>query len=269
MLTSGYDVEFERPVPKLYQLSKSIIAMLAGDAGVQDEICGLTVEKIGKEQIGKEKITVRDVVNIYCAELAAYHKLNGERSVLSHLGLDMESFVQQQHEIGRELSDKLILDLEDVRDSAGIETIIAGIDRLGPHIYTIDNDGSALCQDSVGFASIGVGARHAESQFMLRAYSSRFTLANASFLAFIAKRRAEVAPGVGKYTDLFAIDPEGHIHNPINPVVLRMFEQAYDHMDREQNAAVIRAEQSVRESIEDDVRRQASKNAPPIEPPPA
>jgi len=243
MLTVG-DVEFERPVPKLYKLSTSIVAMIAGDAGAQDEICNRTIEKIGTDLP-----SVRDAVTVYCAEVAGYHKRNGEREVLASLGLNMKSFIRRQQELGSEFSDRILFDLKEAKDNVGIETIIAGVDNVGAHIYTIGNEGSALCQDSVGFAAIGYGARHAESQFILQAYSSQLDLANASLLAFTAKRRAEVAPGVGKYTDVYAISPTGLISNPINPTVIKIIEAAYEQMEKDQNEAIIRAHQAVRDAI--------------------
>ena len=94
----------------------------------------------------------------------------------------------------------------------GIETIIAGIDSatgsVVPHVISIyksqSGDGVVNC-DSVGFAAVGIGARHAESQFMLAGHSRYSPMPETLLLTYLAKKRSEVAPGVGEGTDMFTI----------------------------------------------------------------
>ena len=89
----------------------------------------------------------------------------------------------------------------------GTACLVTGIDATGPHIFAI-YDGVPMQADSVGFAAIGIGGRHAESQLMLAQYAPDLPAAAAMMLVHLAKSRAEVAPGVGPDTDMFVIGPE-------------------------------------------------------------
>jgi hypothetical protein len=100
-----------------------------------------------------------------------------------------------------------------------IETIMTGTDRSGSHIYTVHNLTSsgnciASCEDTVGFAAIGIGSHHAESQFMLAGHHRASPVPETLFLTYLAKKRAEVAPGVGGETDMLMVGPQlGSLQN--------------------------------------------------------
>jgi len=113
----------------------------------------------------------------------------------------------------------LVLDLtEQLQDHRApeVSVIFAGVDQDGPatvtgplphpHIYLADGP-EITCQDRVGFAAIGIGASHSESQFMYVGHTVEKPLIDTLLTTYIAKRRAEIAPGVGKETDMFAIGP--------------------------------------------------------------
>ena len=59
--------------------------------------------------------------------------------------------------------------------------------------------------NDVGFAAIGIGAWHARSKLMQSGYTGTFGYAAALALMYSAKRTAELAPGVGKTTDIALI----------------------------------------------------------------
>jgi len=88
-----------------------------------------------------------------------------------------------------------------------VEAIFAGIDMSGPHLYVVRN-GNVSCEDRIGFAAIGVGSWHAESLFMAAGHTRAATTSRALYLTFAAKKRAEIAPGVGVETDMFMIGPQ-------------------------------------------------------------
>jgi len=98
--------------------------------------------------------------------------------------------------------------------SPHVEAIIAGVDGSGGHIYFTNKD-CVRCHDSVGFAAIGVGGWHADSQFMFAGYAKWASVPKCLLLSYVAKKRAEVAPGVGQETDMFAIvgTSEPLLHN--------------------------------------------------------
>ncbi|OWK19543.1 hypothetical protein AJ88_39800 [Mesorhizobium amorphae CCBAU 01583] len=87
-----------------------------------------------------------------------------------------------------------------------VEAIIVGSDGDVVHMYEVDSRGTVNCMDDVQFHAIGAGAWHAKSQLMQAGYSrTSTTLANAMAQTYAAKRRAEIAPGVGKRTDMHIV----------------------------------------------------------------
>jgi hypothetical protein len=85
--------------------------------------------------------------------------------------------------------------------------IFCGVDTKGQHIYVV-HDNDIGCYDKIGFACIGSGSRHANSQFMLQGHTPASSLAETMLLGYLAKKRSEVAPGVGPDTDIFFFGPQ-------------------------------------------------------------
>lgn len=224
-VTAG-DIQFEPPVQKVYTFTSHIVALIAGDSAAQKEICDYTWQAQGQ--------TVRDVVRIYCQQLGEYNRRQAEQVVLAPLGLTMKTFLQNQHRMLPDFAQRIMLDIR--RERAEIETIICGMDDFGAQIFTIDGTGRSSCQNSIGFAAIGDGANHAESQFMFARYTSGWFLSRSMMLTYIAKKRAEVAPGVGLDTDFFFIADRGFT-NFVDPI-LNGLEECYKVLGDAQERAV-------------------------------
>ena len=197
MMTAG-DIEFEPPIAKVWQLTPQIVALNAGEANAQAEICARTQRF--------QPRSVEHAVRTYCRQLAKYNIVQAERKVLAPFGLTMKSFLEMQCDLSPSFVEQLRYDIK--RERAGIQTIICGVDGFGAHIYSIDEDGSALCHNPIGFVAIGGGQWHASSQFMFGSYSPQMPLARALVLLSYAKERAAVAPGVGQQTDFFFMGNE-------------------------------------------------------------
>jgi hypothetical protein len=142
----------------------------------------------------------------------------------------------------------------------GIELILDGVDVTGPHIYKIDN-GNAYCCDSVGFAAIGIGAWHANSQLMLNGYSPLFPVAESILSVYMAKRRSEVAPGVGVETDMFALGPElGRLNLSIeNDPATNKLKEVYENLKTDEKIALGKARVSTDKFIQDFINENQAK----------
>jgi hypothetical protein len=101
-----------------------------------------------------------------------------------------------------------------------------GVDTTGGHIYVCDN-GTITCQDAVGFASIGIGYWHANSQFMFGGHTKYKAMPETLLMTYFAKKRAEVAPGVGAQTDMLMIGPELGSYITIGEEPLQTLEQIW------------------------------------------
>lgn len=246
MLTAG-DIEFE-PVEtpalitgagaKIHPITNSIAIMMAGDAGLHWEIW-LSARPAVEARIQKDPSTwvpVKEVADIYAHAYTEIRRQRAANVILAPLALNEMSFISKQKEMSKEFIENISKELLNF-DMPPIEAIITGIDTA-PHIYCVRNTyGGGACRiecfDSVGFAAVGIGARHAQSQFMLAGHNPGSSLSDTLLLTYSAKKRSEVAPGVGKATDMFAMGPQpgtfAFLGIPGNPVDLR----AIDTIDNE------------------------------------
>jgi hypothetical protein len=187
-------------------------ALNAGSDALQAEI----MQKIGAtiDPHKAEDLTVLSVVEQYETFYDQIKRTRIKHEILAPFGLDEASFISKQHE----MSDDFLRELTG-RISAfqmpEVETIIAGIDKsiggeISPHIYLIRKTiygSSVQCRDAVGYAAIGSGAPHVEAQFMKSRFHGHFSLPKALLLTYLAKKRSEIALGVGQETELFLIGP--------------------------------------------------------------
>src|SRR5262249_20809663 len=113
------------------------------------------------------------------------------------------TFFAHQRDLAEDVASRVMRALAD--QSAGVETIVAGVDEQGGHIFLIADPGQVTCYDGIGFAAIGNGSRHAASHLLQLGYTPRVPFPRAAILVHVAKKRAEVAPGVGPTTDGFGV----------------------------------------------------------------
>jgi len=117
------------------------------------------------------------------------------KQILTPLGLNRTSYLDRQ----QQLSSELVIQIADKLmkyESPRVQAIVMGVDTSGGHIYICDN-GTITCQDAVGFASIGIGYWHANSQFMFAGHTKHKPMPETLLMTYFAKKKAEVAPGVG------------------------------------------------------------------------
>lgn len=274
MLTSG-DIEFEvansgSPPSKIVTLTSSISAMLAGDAGLQREILR-DVSNTLNDRIKKEPNNwwrVKDVVEVYVGFYNATKLRRAVSAVLSPYGLDEQSFVHKQREMSDAFVRKLVQEMESY-SLPGVETIIAGIDLDGgPHIYTIHGN-YVSCADPVGFAAIGSGSRHSESQFMLAGHEPAASADETLFLTYLAKKRAEIAPGVGEYTDMIGIGPQLGAHAFIRREIVDHLDTIYQKHIKSEKQVAKRSREAATKYAKQLQAAADAKPATPQEPPPS
>jgi len=152
---------------------------------------------------------VEEIADIYSKNLVAHLKKIIERTILEPVGLNWKSYLSNYPDKYPSWFEERKMKVWGDIEPPVTKTIIAGVDENGAHIFIINEDGEVTCQDRAGFAAIGIGVWHAESQFMFEKHSPSKPYPDTLFLTYVAKRRAEVAPGVGKDTDLCVISLRG------------------------------------------------------------
>lgn len=208
MITSG-DTKFQPFQSKLWLFSNSIpiVVMLSGQIDIQTEILLKVGNDISNRIIAEpeNKWNVEDVAELYSRYYINLRNKKSEREILSRFNLTMGDFIEKMKKMTPEFIQQRTLELQYYRMSdATLQVIIAGTDITGAHIYKI-TDGNISCCDGVGFAAIGSGSSHANYQFYLSGHTKNALGYKALLTTYIAKKRAEVAPGVGEETDMFTI----------------------------------------------------------------
>ena len=201
MITSG-DVLFETPRSKIYEPESRFCIMTAGDISTHRIIYERLFDRLDACANENNILNIREIVSIYESLYDEYKNGMAERAVLSPLGLTRREFIDRQDTMDTEFIDNISDRLSEYK-IGDIDTIIAGFDgsKLGGHIYVI-RDGVSSCESQVGFGVIGIGERHADSQFMMAGHCGYDPFYETLLLSYCAKKRAEVAPGVGKETDI-------------------------------------------------------------------
>jgi hypothetical protein len=148
-------------------------------------------------------LKVKDVADFFCSSLVALKRKAAADAILAPLSLDYDKLVSS--EISSDLATQLAKEIFDFQ-IGDVEAIVMGCDPTGAHIYVVDDRG-ITCQDWVGFAAVGGGAWHANSQLMFAGHVNPRDFPEVLMSVYSAKTRAEVAPGVGEATDMIVIGP--------------------------------------------------------------
>jgi hypothetical protein len=220
MVTSSFPpIEFEHTKRKIFPLTEYTVALTSGNALKPIKI----IPKI-KTSLGKNP----DVESIAEKAKELYQFLRAEEA---------EELLFKPRTISKEVfytrgaglfpADLFnMIDHEFVRYDYGLELLLVGTDSLGAHIYSIRNPGIADCFDTLGFHAIGVGYLHAIQVFIAHGYKTSYNIEEAINIVYAAKKAAEVAPGVGKETDISLIT-EGKVID-IDPEIISELSTIYD-----------------------------------------
>jgi len=182
--------------------------MTSGDSSIQAQLVTGITDYVNKriEEMPTEWIKVSEVADKYRSLYINLRKKRAEAEILAPHDLTYKTFIEKQKMMSDDFVNNLSSKLENYRleDLEVVSTIITGIDRDGPHIFVVQNDYLA-CNDHVGFAAVGIGAPHAQSQLMNVGYSRDSGEANSLLMIHRAKKKSEISPGVGNASDIFGI----------------------------------------------------------------
>lgn len=202
MITRG-STEYQLPQMKICELTNKALVLVAGEIVAHSE----AVRETQKSLAASPGHTIREIAEIFGSHLAAYTRRQAVQTYLRPIGLDEEGLIARQATMAPHLVTDLTAQLQNHRIDA--EAIVCGCDDTNGHIYHVNHEGFVTCHDDVGFIAIGIGAPHAESMFMARAYANWWNYWDTVLLTYAAKKRGEVAPGVGEHTDMLFVSPAG------------------------------------------------------------
>ena len=211
MFTSSTLVEFETLERKLEQLSPTCAVLQSfGDTSTVSEIIG----PVRLQILEPHDLSVSVIADLIKSSYvkARLQRLE-ERIVVPTLGPD---YVRHR-ETGINLPDYLknqqiafqALMVRMEQHDLSVQLLVAGVDRSGAHLFQILNPGVCQDLDKLGYAAIGSGQHHALVCLQLAKQTRQTDLLTTMSDVYNAKRVSEVAPGVGKETDMAIIDDKG------------------------------------------------------------
>jgi hypothetical protein len=199
--TGDMTLAFEQPRMKAVQVSERAVVLIAGTVHEPDLVRQAREEAKGKDRI----LDIADALKDVFQEIREKHIV--DEVLRPQAGL--RSFAEW-HEKQRGLHDHIVMMLNEGISSyrLGLSLLLAGIDDEG-HLIRVGDPGTYRSYDNLSFCCMGMGDRHADNVFAWYQYSRAFSLNHTLYIAFEAKKRAEMAGGVGQSTDIVIIDAAG------------------------------------------------------------
>ena len=200
----GYEFEYKEDT-KIVELdgAASVFALIAGDVLRGNEIFNLARSELAQKDGGFTASEAAEVVR------GSYQKVrlaNVVHRELEPRGLDLNSYYGRH----QQLLPQVVQMVDQALFSAdlGVEILIAGPSGQAHTIHTILNPGTTHNNSSIGHGAIGSGAPHALYSLIEGSYTPSLDKEAVVKLVEKAKKRSEVAPGVGKETTVVVIPRE-------------------------------------------------------------
>ncbi len=199
----GLSIEFTHNTPKIYPLCEKCVMLSAGNALAHTKIVDVIKDKLA----GKKDETIEQIANMISDVYQDLRREEVEGILLKTRGITIESFYDNYI---KHFPIELVQMIDGTISNynLGLDLIICGIDRKGAHVFGVVNPGIANCYDSLGFYAIGSGLPHA-STLLAFTYEPGMSLEDMKKYLYKVKKNAEVAPGVGKETDMSVITDNG------------------------------------------------------------
>ena len=196
----GYEFENEE-VKKIIKVRETsgVYLLTAGDVLFANEV----LEAVRKE-VDEKGVTATPVI----AELFRKHyqivrKGHIIRNELEPRGLTIESYYQTQQRIVQPIV--MMIDKALKSGNPRTELIVAGFGEVSCSVFSIMNPGDLFCHDAIGFAAVGSGGPHAVYSLIESGYKKSMDAKTVYELVEKAKQRSEVAPGVGRGTEIMSV----------------------------------------------------------------
>lgn len=196
----GYEFESDE-VEKIVKvdISGNVRSLIAGDVIFASEIINSVKKTVNEQSIS----AVSAISEIIRATYQEVRKLHIVRNEFEPRGLTLESYYQNQQ--------RLVVAIVQILDNAlknfnpNVSLIIAGQGEVACQLFTVVNPGDMICNDAIGYAAIGTGAPHAIYSLIDAGYKKSMSKEKVEEMLKQAKKRSEVAPGVGGQTKIVSI----------------------------------------------------------------
>ena len=214
LTVAALSLEFEHQESKIDLISSQTVVMSSGDALLAAEVIG----KMPSLPSGSVP-PIRQIAESLRDAYITVHLERAEQVILRPRGMTFEQF---RKEGAQTLLAQVYINVDQQLFNFGIgavDFLVVGVDGTGSHIFRVHYNGVVggswmeWC-DKIGSRAIGSGSSHAAMLLSLEGQHRRMTIAETLFNVYSAKKSAELAPGVGRSTDLAVMTASGLVTIP-------------------------------------------------------
>lgn len=243
MLTLGEPVRTAYEISennKIIPLNESVVALFAGDVIHANEILQLALKNLSRKTFQ----SVRDIAEIVNSSFTQHWQSIITNVLQRRFHIDHQTFMHNQPKFDPDLVKQVSQFIANLR--IDVEIIVAGIhgDDPNAHIYTMDHSGSVVSLDSIGYACIGSGSRHATLSLIESEISSQTTQSKSLLALLKAKSRAEYDPGVGSLCDIVIVKDGAYSQKSQDEIdiILREFNKHQNRLKKSEQKVAIALE---------------------------
>lgn len=217
---TGLGIGYEGSRFKATFVPNGQMILVAGDIVVHTAIHAKLSILLKERQPPSTSETAKIIGDLICE----YRRIESSRLYLSPLNLDADLFLKKQKTMEPSLVIELTNQLQQYK--IDVESMVVGVDDQKASLYRIDAKGLITDHSGIGFLSIGSGGIHSNAYFMMNSYTHNTKYHRALYHTFAAKKRAEVDPYVGPYTDMFLV--HRNVTSPIPRKLIDELESIYE-----------------------------------------
>lgn len=204
MVTFGNPMNLQTEPPKLkkiIELTDRTLMVFSGSTADGEEIVNGAKPSIAVNP----RQPVKDIAEAIKQSYARHKQRRVEDNILRPLlGAD---FAQFQNMVAQSPTSTVLQQILGfiMQHNLNTDLLVAGLDDAGAQVFVVTHPGQLLPLATTGFGAVGSGAVHAGVRMSLAQHTSSASLVETLYNVYEAKRASEVAPGVGKLTDLAVI----------------------------------------------------------------
>ncbi len=204
MVTFGapMNLQMEPPVlKKITKINDEAVALFSGSVADAEEIMSATKQQLK----GMTNLPTQNVAEAIKAAYIALKQKRVQETILGPLlGADFAKFqvLLAQSPSSQTLQQILAMIMQ---HNMQTEALVAGVDGTGAHLFAVTHPGVLLPLETMGYGAVGSGGLHAAVRLSLGQQNKVASILDTVYNVYEAKKAAEVAPGVGKMTDLAII----------------------------------------------------------------
>lgn len=190
----GYEHENES-VSKIIKFNHQAYVLIAGDV-----LFANSVVRAVKENRQSVNLLEESLFELIKREYQQLRLKKVEELYLKPKGLTLKQYYQMQNS----LNQNIVMRFDSQAERYNPQTSFIVVQKMSEcyDIHIVDNPGMDYCFSPLGYVAIGSGAPHAKYEMIESNYSKAMSVEDVQKLVKKAKKRSEVAPGVGKETKL-------------------------------------------------------------------